>query len=250
MFRSTKDVELLTAAIGLLLIAGIFGHILTASAEPEGVPTPAPVLRIEPNGLIRSGIAYEVLTYDVVNSGRGERKNNWHPNANQSEEWRATPADYEGSGFDKGHEAPADDYGHQSDIDATFDMANCAPQEKHFNRGLWLQVEAVVREAVKRDATLHVVTLPLYLPDDDGIITIKTIGKHRVWVPTHYAKALLKEENGKRTMVAWKIPNKLPPDGASIWDYKASVDEIEFDAGVDLFSWLPEDVQKRLESAK
>ncbi len=218
--------------------------------EPLDGTEPTEPLLIQPNGMTRSGSSYEFLNRDVL-SGGGERRNNWFPDPKQSDEWRARHSDYENSGYDIGHNAPCDDFGSQHGKDASFNFSNAGPQEKHLNRGIWLQIENQVRTlAQEKGVNVIVWTGPLYRPDDKGEITIKTIGKHQVWVGTDCAKAVLVNRNGKYSMIAWICPNFQPLDDATADQFRSSVDEIEFAAGRDLFAWLPVDEQKKLEANK
>ena len=59
----------------------------------------------------------------------------------------ATLADYRRSGYDRGHLAPAADmaYSRQTMEDSFF-MSNMSPQRPAFNRGIWKDLEAQVRD--------------------------------------------------------------------------------------------------------
>ena len=58
----------------------------------------------------------------------------------------ATTADYRRSGYDRGHLAPAADmaFSVQTMTDSFF-MSNMSPQKPAFNRGIWKELEALVR---------------------------------------------------------------------------------------------------------
>ena len=50
--------------------------------------------------------------------------------------FRVKPADYNNSGFDRGHMTPAADYSlSQQAMDSTFTMANVCPQSPQLNKG-------------------------------------------------------------------------------------------------------------------
>jgi DNA/RNA endonuclease G (NUC1) len=204
-------------------------------------------LKLEPLVMQRSGIAYERLDAETI-IGPGERRDNW-PRARA--EVAADGGDYTGSGFVRFHLAPAADFGRQADIDATFDYRNCAPGDAKLNGGLWSQLEQYVRGRVGPNVVAYVVTAPVWLPGPDGCVRYKTIGKG-VAVPTHFVKAVLFLRNGQPEMKAWLVPNCAPPAGAKFSDdtYKTKVDDIEQALGVDLFPWLDDTVERRLESAR
>lgn len=221
--------------------------LLTASARADEA------LYVEANGLTRSGWAFEEL--QGAGGDEGVRKDSWSAHPGHSPEWRATTDDYAGSGWDTGHAAPSNDFTTQFGKDQTFTLANASPQDRSVNRGVWKRIENEVRSYRADGVSLSIATGPLYVPGDDGVIHVRTIGRHRVWVPTHHAKAVLIEKGDERQAIAWKVPNGFPrgPLPSKQFDAKAfrvSVDEIEFDAGRDLFKWLPESEQKRLEAAK
>jgi len=59
----------------------------------------------------------------------------------------ATLADYKGSGYDRGHLAPARDMTwSRTAMSESFYMSNMSPQIPGFNRGIWKQLESQVRQ--------------------------------------------------------------------------------------------------------
>ena len=77
----------------------------------------------------------------------------------------ATPADYEKSGFDQGHQAPAADFkGSQKFLDDTFFYSNSVPQVGlGFNRSIWRSLETQVRKlSTGPRGELYVITGPVY----------------------------------------------------------------------------------------
>jgi endonuclease G, mitochondrial len=63
------------------------------------------------------------------------RTNNFHADENLPDGKRATPDDYSGSGFDQGHQAPAQDFAWSAGtMKDSFSMANMAPQLPGLNR--------------------------------------------------------------------------------------------------------------------
>ena len=54
----------------------------------------------------------------------------------------ATLADYKGSGYDRGHLAPAADFAWtKNGMSESFYMSNMSPQQPDFNRGIWKKLE-------------------------------------------------------------------------------------------------------------
>ncbi len=238
------------AALLALLLAGAWGHFAPSYAAVEIAERPP--LVCFPDTRARIGRwTFEHMTAETLR-GSGTRLNqHFYGDESIPLEWRAEVSDYRNSGYDIFHLGAAADVGSQRWIRATFCLSNAAPGNLVLNRGLWAQIEKYVRELVDRDHELDIATGTLFIPDASGSFTIKPIGKNRVWPPTHFAKAVLVYEQDEPVRcLAWRCPNSAPPEGARESDCRVSVDEIEFDGGQNLFEWLPEEKQKRLESAK
>ena len=70
----------------------------------------------------------------------------------------ARDADYKASGYDRGHLAPAADMGWSTQaMQESFYYSNMSPQLPAFNRGIWKQLEELVRDwAIAEDTILIV----------------------------------------------------------------------------------------------
>lgn len=160
----------------------------------------------------------------------------------------ATPDDYRGSGYDRGHLAPAADM--EWSIDAcrdSFLMSNMSPQAGPFNRGLWKTLEEKVRDWARIFGEVWIVTGPVFEKDASSY---KTIGKNKVAVPEYYYKVLVtnadsRDDYNSTIAIGFILPNDRL-DG-SIWDYACSIDEVEERTGLDFFSILPDAVEEKLE---
>jgi endonuclease G, mitochondrial len=86
---------------------------------------------------------------------------------------RAVDADYTRSGFDRGHQAPSDDFKANVDwMKESFFLSNIVPQVGvGFNRDIWATLENHVRDVVRSRGELYVITGPVY-PDGGTPITI------------------------------------------------------------------------------
>ncbi len=153
----------------------------------------------------------------------------------------ADSIDYQGSGYDRGHLAPAGDM-HWSDnaMLESFYMSNMSPQNPSFNRGIWSRLEQAVRRFAYNEGSIFVVTGPIITEDDD-----KVIGPNKVRVPGFYYKVIY-DETPPEKMIAFIIPNK--GSRKALDKYIVSVDDVEEATGLDFFSKLPNDVQRRLEA--
>ena len=109
---------------------------------------------------------------------------------------RASPDDYEGSGFDRGHVAPAGDMPTAQAMAQGFSLANMVPQAPGHNRGVWAKsVEAVTRKYAARAAgDVYVITGPAYVP---SIFNSPSIGRGQVRVPKYHFKLVYDKQKGK-----------------------------------------------------
>jgi endonuclease G len=142
----------------------------------------------------------ERLTPDIVN-GEGTREDQdfrADPAITPAEK-AAVPGDYDGSGFDKGHNAPAADFhGNQDALDDTFFFSNAVPQVgKGFNRSIWRSLETLVRKLVTGERPeLYVITGPVP-PDSKPIrISSKTdVCKSSIELPVPSQQSICQDNN-------------------------------------------------------
>ena len=154
----------------------------------------------------------------------------------------ATTGDYRRSGYDRGHLAPAADmaFSGQTMADSFF-MSNMSPQKPAFNRGIWKDLEALVRSFAITERKIVVVTGPI-LPKKKTV----TIGANKVTVPTHYYKVIF-DLTPPQKMIAFILPNE--GSDKLLREFAVSVDAVEKATGLDFFSKLPKEKQKQLESS-
>lgn len=179
----------------------------------------------------------EHLTAESI-SGETERSLEFKEDEAIPQHLRATLADYNGSGLDRGHQAPAAD--HRSNRDAmedTFYMTNMCPQCPQFNRGYWAKFEKHVRDLTKDHANIYVVTGPLYLPsielDGKRYVKYQVIGSNDVAVPTHFFKVITLENlQGIQEIKAYILPNQKIPSSTPLDKFLTTVQKVEKSAGL------------------
>lgn len=153
----------------------------------------------------------------------------------------ATLADYRRSGYDRGHLAPAADMAFSvRTMDDSFYMSNMSPQKPQFNRGIWKDLEAQVRQFAITEKDIYVVTGPI-LPKTKTV----TIGANKVTVPTHYYKVIY-DRTPPEKMIGFILPNE--GSNKRLQDFAVTVDAVEEATGLNFFSLVPLPKQEQLES--
>jgi endonuclease G len=152
----------------------------------------------------------------------------------------AKDSDYKGSGYDRGHLAPAADMAwSERSMKNSFFFTNMSPQVPAFNRGIWKQCEEWVRQKAPAYDTLFIVTGPV-LGD-----SLPFIGESKVSVPNMYYKAILGKKDTTTVGIGFLIPNAASKD--SLMHFAVPVDSIEAITGFNLFPLVPEHIQRSVE---
>ncbi|MCR4790243.1 MAG: DNA/RNA non-specific endonuclease [Treponemataceae bacterium] len=176
-------------------------------------------------------VAYE-LTREELNKA-ADRKNNFRSDPAVST-GSASPADYKGSGYDRGHLAPAADMSF-SDLamQESFFMSNMSPQLPELNRGLWLEMEKIERLWAEKYGSVYIVSGPVLNKDSYPVI-----GENEVAVPEFFYKILLSwdESSSSYVWLAFLAPNAASNNNPD--DFLSSVSEIEGLTGIDFFPRL------------
>lgn len=171
----------------------------------------------------------------------GERKGNFE--ADDTVRGCASPDDYTGTGYQRGHMVPAADMSWSPQAMAeSFKMTNICPQHKRLNGGGWKKLEEKVREWVRRDGRLLVFAGPVLSGRD---ATIGKGDKLRVAVPGKFFKVVLAPDVWPLRAIAFIYPNG--PSAGSLESYAVSVDEVERLTGLDFFAALPDKEEHALE---
>ena len=152
----------------------------------------------------------------------------------------ASNADYSGSGYDRGHLAPAADMGWSATaIAESFYYSNMTPQLPSFNRGVWKRLEELVRSWAIENEAVYIVTGPVL---KNGL---KTIGPDRVTVPEYFYKVVLDYTEPGINGIAFIIPNTA--SGQPLGDYAVTIDSVEHLTGIDFFPSLPDAQERAIE---
>ena len=150
--------------------------------------------------------------------------------------------DYKGSGYDRGHLAPAADMKWSYTVmSESFYLSNMSPQKAGFNRGIWKGREAQVRQWAIDNSSVYVVTA--------GVLKsgLSSIGTNRVSVPRYYFKVILDYTEPEIKGIGFILPNESSK--SSLKSYAVTIDEVESVTGIDFFYSLPDEVEKLVESS-
>jgi endonuclease G len=148
-------------------------------------------------------------------------------------------ADYEGSGYDRGHLAPAEDMDwSRVTMAESFYYSNMSPQVPAFNRGVWRRLEELVRFWAGEFDSLYIVT----------VLTngLPTIGHNKVSVPAYYFKAVLRYNGNEAKGIGFVLANEA--SAATLKSFAVPIDSVEKLAGIDLFPQLPDNMENRVEA--
>ena len=155
---------------------------------------------------------------------------------------QAMREDYMGSGWTRGHMAPAGDFFWSDEaMEETFYFMNICPQREELNNKDWQYLEKQVREWANRYGKVWVVSGPIIGENIYG-----TIGRDRVVVPDAFFKAVMVHDGRRYQSIAFVMGN----DAERYWlqDCALTIDELEERTGIDFYPALPDDIEDDAES--
>jgi endonuclease G len=183
-------------------------------------------------------VAYKLTSNQVL--GTFSRKDNFRVDPKVST-GSALLSDYKGSGYDRGHLAPAADMKmSEVSMSESFYMSNMSPQHPSFNRGIWKKLEEKVRNWAMKESIIYVATGPI-LEDD-----LSYIGKN-VSIPNYYYKVILDYSEPEIKGIGFILPNAK--SNTSLESYAVSIDKVEKSTGIDFFANLPDKIEAEIESS-
>lgn len=184
-------------------------------------------------------IAYE-LTKDETYGDAARDEKFFRPDGNillpQPDDY-----DYRGSGWTRGHLAPAADFRWSDDaMWETFLFTNCCPQDESLNNGIWNTLEKKCRKWARKYGKIHIVTGPI-----TGDNIYGTIGQNHVTVPDAFFKAVMVCGEDGWESVAFVMLNTSR--NRNLQGCAMSVDELEEITGFDLFAALEDKAESEAE---
>ena len=177
----------------------------------------------DPNVKIPAYVAYTLVPQNAL--GCFPRTNAFVTDRNAPNS--ATPDEYAGTGYDKGHAAPDGDLSWSQQVEyESFLMTNMYPQHGSLNRGIWKLLETSVRGwAVQTNQNYTIYVGALYTGGE------KRIG-NGVIVPEWFYKIVINNNTG--AIAGWMFPHKAPYQnlGNDLTKFRVPVADIQNAAGV------------------
>ena len=185
-------------------------------------------------------VAY-ILYADSLKQTTFERKDDFREDS-RIKTGSASLSDYKGSGYDRGHIAPAADFSYSEfALSQSFFMSNMSPQDPSFNRGVWKKLEDQVRAWAMKNDQVYVVTGPVLNK------TYKTIGSNKVSVPEYYYKIILDMRKPEIKAIAFLMKNEK--SSAPLSSFVVTIDSVEQLTGLDFFPGISDELEDALEGS-
>lgn len=183
-------------------------------------------------------VAYELTSEETNRSVK--RTNSFRPDE-ELKGYVATNIDYKGSGWDRGHLAPAGDMSWSWDVmHESFYYSNISPQAPPFNRGIWLRLEDLVRKWANKYEKVLVVVGPVLTPD------LTRLGIDSIAIPNYFYKVILDITPPELKGIAFCFPNE--GSDSSLQQFVCTIDSVEQITGFNFFSSLPDTIEEKIES--
>ncbi|SHG64784.1 endonuclease G [Massilia sp. CF038] len=140
----------------------------------------------------------ERINKSTLQDAAGEKRSNrFFADARLPASERAALDDYKGSGYARGHMAPAANMANPEAMAQSFSLANMVPQAPRNNSGPWAGIEKATRKyAMRASGDVYVITGPVF--DESA----EVIGPNRVRVPRYLFK-LVYDPVAQRAWAHW-----------------------------------------------
>ncbi len=213
------------ALLGVTIPKGVSNQVLNYQA-----------IRVNYNPSLRipNCVAYELTAtmVDMADAPGHENRKNYNYARDNSVKSCPENWEYRGSGYSRGHMAPAMDMRWDKTAMAQcFYMTNMCPQDTKLNNDHWRVLEEKVHRWAKRDKRLMVYTGPVMGKNP------RKIGKNKqnIAVPDAFFKVVYAPEQGRS--IAFIYDNKPCPGNIS--KYAVTVAEVERRTGLKFSSAMP-----------
>jgi endonuclease G, mitochondrial len=148
---------------------------------------------------------------------------------------------YKGSGYTRGHLAPAADMSFDKQaMEECFYMSNMSPQLRGVNNGIWRELEEQTRDWTYQNKEVYIVSGPHFNSN------VKYFKKHKIAIPDGFFKVILDLEGPEKKGLAFYIPHEV--SDRPLQDYAMSIDELEKLLNINLFAGLNQGMIELIES--
>lgn len=181
---------------------------------------------------------FEHLTAENLKGSTKRSQFSFKEDAKIPKIFRATLKDYQKSGYDRGHMAPAANHKScKEKMSDTFYLSNMCPQNPAFNRGYWAKLEKYVRDLTNEYQDVYVVSGGLYLPYEEAngkrYVKYEVFGENNIAVPTHFFKVIILEnEKGIISTESYILPNDNIPSCTDLDKFKVPLTQVEKISGI------------------
>lgn len=210
---------------------------------PETTPSifkayPGFQLSFNPKMHIPNWVAWELTASET--DGQIKRSNKFY--SDESVEGCPESYDYNYSGYQRGHMAPAGDMKWSREaMESTFYLTNICPQMGTLNAGTWRNLEEKCRTWAQELGSIIIICGPVLT---DNIREF--IGDSRVAVPKRFFKIILSPNSKPMQGIGFIMNNGRVEGGMQ--QAAMSIDQVEEITGLDFFSDLPDDIENEVES--
>ena len=179
-----------------------------------------------------------ILTAEHLNSPQVKRSNKFRPDP-LLKFTPVRPQQYNRTGFDRGHLAPASDMTYSREtMEQSFYMTNISPQLPACNRGIWKRIETQIRAWARQESRLYVITGPVFTGES------RFMKNTDISIPDAFYKVAL-DMTPPMKMIAFIVPNRASKK--PVRSFVVTVDEVEAITGMNFFSNLDDPVENKLE---
>jgi endonuclease G len=234
----------------IFLTSPAYGNGLEGCEEhiKYGAPSLEPVLLCRTGYALSHDADHKVPDWVAYHLTRKKMKgtfprSNFRPDPDLEIGQRAELKDYKGSGYDRGHMAPAAAMKWDAKaMSESFLLSNMAAQVgPGFNRSIWRVLEGKVRKWVVERGELYIVTGPIYVSG-----SLKTIGVNKVSVPSHFYKVIF--DPVRVEAICFVLPNQKLKS-SDLPKFIVSVDQVETLTDLDFLSKIEDGIEQLIESA-
>ena len=158
---------------------------------------------------------------DLVNELNIKKRPSFKVEREIDRKYRASNADYSGSGYDKGHLANDAEFDwSQESLNAIYTLANAIPQARKVNRYTWTKAERYARFVAVQRGQVNVINVVKYSNNP------KRIGSHGIAVPVGVYKVLYSDDQNYTKCLYYENDNNITTSNDRLRDHVVECSEV------------------------